>query len=378
MRFKSMSLAVLGAVFFCVSAMAMADKAKPIKALLITGGCCHDYGNQKEILPKGISDRANVEWTVVHEGGSSLKHQISIFKDKDWAKDYDVVVHNQCFANEKDLEHIGNIIAPHKAGVPAVVIHCAAHCYRGDTDEWFKFLGVRSPNHGPQLPINFEVVAPENPIVKNFNPKWVTENEELYNIIEVYPNTVPLVNGYQKDPEKKQVIVWTNQVEKGRVFGTTLAHNNVTFQDPEFLDLVTRGLLWSVGKLDAEGKPLPGYEAVPKAAAEKVEETKVEEGPQPTLADWSEDQAAKLPAGETAVRLFNGKDFTGWEGHTDKYWSIEDGVIVGKNTKENAPKVSTYLLTDKKYKNFSLIFESSYLLMRFQIGITSSHFITFV
>ena len=33
---------------------------------------------------------------------------------------------------------------------------------------------------------------------------------------------------------------------------------------------------------------------------------------------------------ETIV-LFNGKDLDGWEGHTS-HWSVEDGVIVGKNT----------------------------------------------
>ncbi|MFP6671259.1 MAG: hypothetical protein VB857_07580, partial [Pirellulaceae bacterium] len=38
---------------------------KPIRALLITGGCCHDYARQKLILTRGISARANVQWTVV-------------------------------------------------------------------------------------------------------------------------------------------------------------------------------------------------------------------------------------------------------------------------------------------------------------------------
>jgi len=29
--------------------------------------------------------------------------------------------------------------------------------------------------------------------------------------------------------------------------------------DPVYLDLVTRGLLWVCDKLDADGKPKPGY-----------------------------------------------------------------------------------------------------------------------
>ena len=35
------------------------------------------------------------------------------------------------------------------------------------------------------------------------------------------------------------------------------------------------------------------------------------------------------------IQLFNGKDSQGWQGHK-KYWSVEDGVIVGKNTEAGA------------------------------------------
>jgi hypothetical protein len=45
------------------------------------------------------------------------------------------------------------------------------------------------------------------------------------------------------------------------------------------------------------------------------------------------------------IQLFNGKDLKGWVGH-EKLWSVEDGVIVGKNTEE--VPVSTYLLTERK------------------------------
>ncbi len=55
------------------------------------------------------------------------------------------------------------------------------------------------------------------------------------------------------------------------------------------------------------------------------------------------------------IQLFNGKDLTGWEGHTDKYWSVKDGVIVGKNT-DKVP-VSTYLLTKRKFSDFRLVFD---------------------
>jgi hypothetical protein len=76
--------------------------------------------------------------------------------------------------------------------------------------------------------------------------------------------------------------------------------------------------------------------------------------------DWS--STVKFPASEKPVKLFNGQDFAGWEGNTGeggtvKYFTVKDGVIVARNEKENAPKVSNYLLTKKPYRNFRLVFE---------------------
>jgi hypothetical protein len=52
------------------------------------------------------------------------------------------------------------------------------------------------------------------------------------------------------------------------------------------------------------------------------------------------------------VEVFNGKDLTGWEGH-EKYWSVKDGVIIGKNT-DTVP-VSTYLLTKRKFTDVRIV-----------------------
>jgi len=55
------------------------------------------------------------------------------------------------------------------------------------------------------------------------------------------------------------------------------------------------------------------------------------------------------------IKLFNGKDLDGWEGH-EKYWSVKGDIIVGKNT--DPVPVSTYLLTKKKFSDFRLVFEA--------------------
>ncbi len=52
------------------------------------------------------------------------------------------------------------------------------------------------------------------------------------------------------------------------------------------------------------------------------------------------------------IQLFNGKNLDGWRGHK-KYWSVQDGVIVGKNNEQ--VKVSTYLVTDRTFTDFRLL-----------------------
>jgi hypothetical protein len=52
------------------------------------------------------------------------------------------------------------------------------------------------------------------------------------------------------------------------------------------------------------------------------------------------------------IQLFNGVNLDGWEGYPE-YWSVKDGVIIGKNSKPIDP--STYLLTKRKFSDFRLL-----------------------
>jgi len=113
----------------------LAAPAKPsLKALLITGGCCHDYDLQSKALIDGAKRHADIAWTIVNEGGKGTEAEIPLYNNPEWAKPYDVVVHNECFANTKNPDYIRKITAAHKAGKPAVVIHCAMHSFPGPVD----------------------------------------------------------------------------------------------------------------------------------------------------------------------------------------------------------------------------------------------------
>ncbi|WP_218280165.1 hypothetical protein [Verrucomicrobium spinosum] len=87
-------------------------------------GCCHDYENQKRILAEGLSSRSNVEFTIVHEGPDpkakdARNHKVSIYEKDDWAKGYDLILHNECFGAVDDVAFVERIAKPHFDGVPA-------------------------------------------------------------------------------------------------------------------------------------------------------------------------------------------------------------------------------------------------------------------
>lgn len=241
----------------------------PLKVLMVTGGCCHDYENQKMILAEGLSARANVEFTIIHEEGPGGKkdktHRVSIYEKADWAKGYDVVLHNECFGGVTDVAFVERIARAHHDGVPAVMLHCSTHSYRAAaTDEWRKCIGQTSMSHEKNRDLLVKNIAPKHPVMKGFPAEWLDAKDELYKNEKLWENFVPLAKAYGEDTKQDHNLVWVNTYGKAKVFGTTMGHNNSTMEAPVFLDLVARGLLWACGKLDENGKPLPGFGAVQK------------------------------------------------------------------------------------------------------------------
>jgi len=222
-----------------------------LRILLITGGCCHNYPLRTEMLTNAVAKLAPAEWKIVIEGGTSTRAELSLYDDPDWAKGFDVVVHNECFADTTNHAYIRKITSAHKAGVPAVVIHCAMHTYRAtDIDDWREFLGVTSRRHDHQSNFAVKRIAPEHPILHKMPDDWTTPMDELYVIEKLWPNAKALASAVSKEDGKTYPVIWTNQYGKARVFGTTFGHSDDTFRDPVFLDYTSRGILWAAGRLD--------------------------------------------------------------------------------------------------------------------------------
>lgn len=289
-------------------------KVKPIRALLIVGGCCHDYTNQKKILTEGISSRAWVEWEVVHQGGTATTSKIPLYENPDWAKGFDIVVHNECFSDIPDPKWTERILKPHREGLPAIVIHCAMHSYRDGTEEWFKFLGVSSKQHGAHYPFEVVNIKPDHPIMGKFPKVWTTQKGELYQIFKLWDTATPLAYAMSRETMKQEPCIWINQYGKTRVFGTTVGHYNEEMTDPVYLDYMTRGLLWATDKLK------PEYQ-VPFLTEKKIQVPE-------NLALKKPSKASASQEGHAAADGNDGNEETRWcapDGKPGYTWEVDFG-----------------------------------------------------
>jgi type 1 glutamine amidotransferase len=259
----------------CIVALALSGVAnaqeslKPLKALLVIGGCCHEYPKQKSVLEAGLEERLKIDVVVAHDPASDGKTNVlnNVYNNPEWYKGFDVIIHDECSADVKDPAIVDGVLKAHREGIPAVNLHCAMHCYRVPNSKvWFEFIGLRSTGHGPQQPIEITWSNTTHPAAAGL-PNWTTIKEELYNNLEIFPTATPLASGKQVVKDKagvektvEAVVVWANEYgpSKTKVFNTTLGHNTDTVKDARYLDMVARGVLWATGRVDAAGKPVAG------------------------------------------------------------------------------------------------------------------------
>jgi uncharacterized protein len=248
---KLLCVAALLAVVIGPSSAEDRKPAPKLKALLISGGGWHDYKALNPVLTKKIGELASVAIEV--------KSGLDCLKDKDFAKDYDVVLYNFCFDKADTKEMVENALKTTRDGKPTMLIHCAMHTFR-DSEEWTDCCGMRTRRHDPYAAIAVIKADKEHPALKGLPDEWKTEGDEMYQTIKLGERSKVLLKAKNAKINSEHVVCWTSTYGKGTVFATTLGHDLKTVNMPEYHRLLANGLLWVCGKLDKDGKPMAGYE----------------------------------------------------------------------------------------------------------------------
>lgn len=223
-----------------------------LKAMIVSGGCCHDYALQDKILMDVMARTLPIDWTVVVQGGTGTNAKIPLYENPDWAKGFDIVVHNECYADVNDETFIKRITDAHRAGsIPAMVIHCSMHSYRAATgDLWREFLGVTSRRHTRAHNVAVKFTAKDHAIMKDLQDTWTTPVDELYVIEKLWPGAQALATAVSPEPDHSEYpVMWAHEYAGARVFGTTLGHGNDTWNDPVFQDVLRRAFMWTTKKI---------------------------------------------------------------------------------------------------------------------------------
>ena len=76
---------------------------------MITGGCCHDYKQQKNIISEGISERVPTKWDIFFE--MDEKKSKARLSKKGWADQYDFIIasdecYSEVYLDEQNLQQI--------------------------------------------------------------------------------------------------------------------------------------------------------------------------------------------------------------------------------------------------------------------------------
>lgn len=145
-----------------------------------------------------------------------------------------------------------------KGGKGFIPLHCASYCFRNSA-EVVEMIGGQFLSHKiDSFPA--VILKPEHPVMKGITA--FTTKDETYVHTKISKNIEVLTERVEGDHHEPYT--WVRPYGDGRVFYTAYGHDEITFNNPGFLNLVRNGILWAVGdkakaSLDAYHIAQPTY-----------------------------------------------------------------------------------------------------------------------
>lgn len=127
-------------------------------------------------------------------------------------------------------------------GKGLIPLHCATYCFL-NSPKYIALVGGQFKRHGTGM-FRDTVAEPDHPIMKGYSgfESW----DETY-VHHLHNEQDRTVLAYRVDAEGREPWTWVRTHGKGRVFYTAWGHDERTWSNPGFLNLVERGIRWAVG-----------------------------------------------------------------------------------------------------------------------------------
>ncbi len=150
-----------------------------------------------------------------------------------------------------------------EGGKGFIPIHCASYCFR-NSPKYVELVGAQFKSHGTGT-FRTTIAAPNHPIMKGFHgfESW----DETY-VHTKHNEQGRTVLAYRIDGKVKEPWTWVRTQGKGRVFYTAWGHDERTWGNPGFQNLIERGIRWAMG---GDPSVVPEFADQPHMAAKRAD-----------------------------------------------------------------------------------------------------------
>lgn len=154
-----------------------------------------------------------------------------------------IVYSNHETISKEQEKALRNFVEGGKALIP---LHSGSFCFQ-NSDWYIKTVGGQFSSHGSGE-FSSSITAPSHPVMEGISTfsTW----DETYVHSRLNEDMTILME--RVEDGKKEPYTWVREQGKGRVFYTAYGHDERTWNQPEFQELVANGILWAIGNKVAQ------------------------------------------------------------------------------------------------------------------------------
>jgi len=252
---RHLALLLLGAVCLVAGAIGPVElqaAEKPLQLLLLGDNGHHRPGKLAEVLVP-VLDARGIEVRYTDD--------VDVALTADTLKQFDglIVYANIDVISDSQAKALLDYVAGGKGFIP---LHCASYCFRNN-DDVVALIGAQFQRHGfERFRVQPTEAAASHPIMQGYGG-FESEDETYVHTKHNEQNRTVLE--FRNEGDGQEPWTWTRTHGKGRVFYTAWGHDERTWSQPGFQNLVERGIRWACGDDPAKAGPYvdPDYFDVP-------------------------------------------------------------------------------------------------------------------
>jgi len=176
------------------------------------------------------------------EGITFVREDLDVFVDNPDQKEYDTVVFYNFHRPYPTEEQAKTILGLTERGQGLVILHHAILAFP-EWDEYSDMCGIDERaefGYFPKQTLQVQVTDPTHPITEGI-ADWEM-GDETYTMKSAGEDSTILLT--VDHPNSMEVLGWAREYGNSRIFCLQSGHDNVTYSNPNFREVLRRGIQW--------------------------------------------------------------------------------------------------------------------------------------